>query len=1080
MDSKKRYLTIVLLLTLIFTMMVPTHRIKADERKTVRVGVFPLGKFHDMDEDGNPVGYDIDYLTKISQNTHWKIEYVESGNWTEALKQLDQGEIDLLAPAQMTPERLEKYEFSAYAMGNECGAVYISKDQDDVLFEDYDKMGKFTYGVPKDSPFIEQFQNYCNTENIHPEVKEYADMTSSFDAARTGEVDAVITNIMFAEEDLKLIGKFTLKPVYYICTKENEGLMDELDDAMTSILAANPSYQTELTNSYFPIFNNTEMSYEERQFIKDYPEIKIGYAKGRSPVSYMDKNGEFAGMTRDILERISEISGIKFRYIPLENARINYDYLVENNISVVSGIEYNEQNTSTANMQLGLPYLSSEKVIVAKEKLKFNENSEMLMGICSGSENIEISIHEIYPNFTIKHYDSVEDSFQSVYNGEMDMTMTNRYVAERLLAKPLYTNMSVIPIQAMTDQLSLATIYFDQPGNVENTAIYEGPLLSIIDKAIRQISTTELNSIIIENTAKDKYQLTFVDLLFQSRFFIFVSIIIIILILLFQRHSNQLKMKQNEILSKKNLELSDAIEQAQKASMAKSQFLAKMSHEIRTPMNAIVGITTIAKKNEQDPQKIDDYLTKIDSSSKVLLNIINDVLDMSAIESDKIKIAKEPFDIKALLSNITNIYYTQCKSKGIGFEMQASEVNTEMLKGDQLRINQILLNLISNAFKFTETGKITVIVQETARREGFVYLRFTVSDTGCGMGPDMLERIFKPFEQENAVIAQKHGGSGLGLSIAKNLVEMMQGAISVESEKGKGTTFTVDIPFEPSDQEIDRDPGKLKNLKILIVDDIDTEREYTSIVLERIGVKYEIARSGKEAIRMLKESYEAGNGYDICFVDWKMPDISGVEVTKQIREIFDEDTVIIIVSAYDLSEVEDEAKAAGANMFIPKPLFQSTVFDLLMNMSGGKYTKYTDQPDNYDFKGMKILLAEDNALNAEIAQELLELVNMKLDHAVNGAEAVEMFEAAPENTYVAILMDVQMPVMNGHEAAKTIRASNHPEAKSIPIYAMTANAFTEDVSASLSAGMNGHIAKPIDTGILYSTLQKVVDRRNSK
>lgn len=407
-----------------------------------------------------------------------------------------------------------------------------------------------------------------------------------------------------------------------------------------------------------------------------------------------------------------------------------------------------------------------------------------------------------------------------------------------------------------------------------------------------------------------------------------------------------------------------------------------------------------------------------------------------------------------------------------------SGVTEEMLVGDALRLNQILLNLLSNAYKFTpKGGSIKVLITQEDRQGEKIYFRFAVTDTGAGISKKMQTRIFKPFEQESAETAQNHGGSGLGLSITKSLVEMMHGAITLESTIGVGTTFAVELPFDSISDLSQNEPAEFRDIKALVVDDDAQTLEYTTIVLERIGVQFETAEGGEDALTRIQDAYTAGSGYDLCFVDWKMPGTNGVEVTRKIRELYDEDTIIIIVSAYDLSEIEDEAKAAGANMFIPKPLFQSTVYNVLMTLSGGKYTKATADEQDYNFDGKRILLAEDNEINREIAIDLLELVGLSVDCAGDGKEALEGFMAMEPGTYDAILMDVQMPFMDGYEAAKAIRKSDHPEAATIPIYAMTANAFTEDVSEAFSSGMNGHIAKPIDTQILYSTLKQCFDQQ---
>ena len=521
-------------------------------------------------------------------------------------------------------------------------------------------------------------------------------------------------------------------------------------------------------------------------------------------------------------------------------------------------------------------------------------------------------------------------------------------------------------------------------------------------------------------------------------------------------------------------ELAGALEAAEKATFAKSRFLARMSHEIRTPMNAIVGLTTIAKLHCGEPEKISDYLGKIETASRVLLNIINDVLDMSAIESDKIKVASAEFDMKQLLTGISTVYYPQCSVKGVRFEMVVN-IENEILTGDGLRVNQILLNLVSNAFKFTPAGgAIKVMVDETARRDDTVFLRFRVSDTGCGMTADMKERLFKPFEQESGTTTREYGGSGLGLSIAKHLVDIMHGAITVESEKGVGTTFTVDLPFGSSNVSTRSISEILKTVRILTVDDDSAAREYTAIVLNRIGAAYDTASSGQQALDMINAAESEGNPYNVCLIDWKMPDMDGVEVTRRIRAMEKHRSLIIIISAYDLNEVEDEAKRAGADQFITKPLFQSTVFNVLMALTKGELKSMTAEPDNYDFTGRRVLLAEDQDLNAEIATDILSEANLETDRAGNGCEAVDIFSKAAPGTYDAILMDIQMPLLDGYGAARAIRALNRPDAKVIPIFAMTANAFIEDVAASLSAGMNGHISKPIDTRVLYSTLARAM------
>lgn len=1072
----KQLICSTLLAGAVFLILILNLPVTASAMETVRVGLFPLGNFQNIDEDGNAYGYNIDYLDSISNYTHWNYEYIQCDNWVEAVGLLEAGKIDLLAPAQRIQDLMDRFDYAAYSMGTEFAAIYTKESREDLFFEDFERMAKLQYGGAENSTFTAKFvEEYSRKAGFEPKLTYYKDTSTLFHALQTEEVDAIVTNIMFAGDGIKLLGRFSPLPVYYITQKGNEELLDQLNDAMTTIRLQNPSLEAELMAEYFPVYNNTQHTYEEIKYIKESKEIIIGYEENYAPLSYTDKEtGEFRGVLREILDRIQEFSGFTFRYIPLEEEGMTKSELEEQGIQVLTGVDALLQ--SVHDISLSIPYLETERVVVAMEGTEFGEEQQLTVAVNRGHGVPTNAMQEIFPNITVLDCKTVQESFQAVRNGKADALIQNQYVVAPWLNKPVYSKMDAIPIQTAQEELCIAVL-----GDVVNgsgTQIPTHIFLQIIDKAIKQIPAKEINSIIIHNTIDNRYHMSLGDVLYQYRYTLTSVIILLSVCMGLIMRSQKMEANKNQLLSQKNRQLSEAIRQAEQANASKSQFLSRMSHEIRTPMNAVVGLTAITRTHKEDPEAVEQYLDKIDSSSKVLLNIINDVLDMSAIESNKLKIAHSKFDIKTILTAISTIYYSQCRQKGLKFVM-ATDINDEWLIGDSLRLNQILMNLVSNAYKFTEPGgEVRITVKETTRRDQQVFLRFMVSDTGVGMSESMVKRIFKPFEQESAETAGKYGGSGLGLSIAKNLVDMMQGAIKVTSEKGKGTTFTVDLPFEATGEVLNPEDKNLKDINILVVDDDEDAREYTSIILDRIGVHYDVANSGEKAVSMLEESYLIHQGYDICFLDWKMPGMDGVELTRKIRELFQPEMVIIIVSAFDLSEVEEEAKLAGADLFIPKPMFQSTVFDLLMNLSGGKYAKRTADTCQYDFTGYKVLLAEDHPMNREIAVELLHIVHMEVDCAEDGREAVDIFLQSEPGTYELILMDIQMPVMDGHEAALEIRRSSHPEAETIPIYAMTANAFTEDVSAALASGMNGHIAKPIDTSLLYSTLDECIRSQN--
>lgn len=922
----------LLLLIAVFFGFISQQEVNAEgEKKTIRIGYIDYDGFIEQEPDGCYSGYGVDYLNAIRDITGWEYEYVYD-NWENHMKSLKEGNIDLICHAQKTEEREQEYIFSQYSIGAESNVLYARKDDNRFYYDDFHSMNGIKVALLEGSYQNQEFEEFSELNNFDYTGCYYETSQECFAALDAKEVDAVAIGNLANVSGYKVLSRFGSAPFYFMASKDNQEIMITLNMAQGELLSEDPSFQVSLFNDYYEnsaAEKDLLFTREEAEYIRKSGPITVGQLIARYPISYLDDEMLY-GINEDILEEISKMSGLDLQSVPLEEGVSPISAVKTGEFDVVMGTIDNTHYRNDEEIVLSKPYMEGAMAMVIRPGEVFDPETEAVVGLKRSFQFMQEYLEKNYPNYTIKYYDDNEIILRELVKREVDIMVENVYVIEYLLQKPMYEKLKIV-----------STTYMEEKNCFVALNGEDDMLMSILNRCISHFSEDTMNGIILQNTSAKPYKLTIGDMFYKYRApFMAIAFLMVMCFTLLcmisisrQRHAKQMENK--------NEQLAVAVTAAENANQAKSRFLSQMSHEIRTPMNAIKGIANIAREHMQEPEKMEYYLDKIDSSSKVLLHIINDVLDMSAIESGKLKIDYAPFNIKECLQDIFEIYESQCKSKGVEISLFI-DIEHTMVVGDVLRVNQVMLNLISNALKFTEKGgKIIFTIIEKQVNENVAFMEFIIEDTGCGMSEEMLERLYRPFEQESAATARKYGGSGLGTSIAKALIEMMEGAIEVESEQGEGTTFYVDIPFE----------------------------------------------------------------------------IYGEENSE-------------------LKEQEEN------------PL------------------------SDYDFEGYRILLVEDNELNAEIAIELLEMVNFTVDHAINGAEGVKQFEESAAGTYDLILMDVQMPILDGWEATKIIRKGSHPDGATIPIYAMTANAFREDVAASLSAGMDGHIAKPIDTQLLYATLEK--------
>ena len=1041
--------------------------------KVVRVGSFE-DTFNYVNEKGARKGYGYELLETLSGYTGWQFEYVTC-DWSDCFEKLKNGEIDIIGGISYTEDRTQEMLFSDEPMGVEKYYLYADLSRADISASDFKTLNGKKIGVlmgTEPEVMLAEWEEKYGLKTEHVNISNNEDVKQKL---ANHEIDCFVSleESFWAERGISTITRVGESGIYYAINKNRPDIKEELDDAMRALDEAVPFYTADLYKRYFSMDYTPILTGEEKAWLRKHGAIRMGFLASDSGVSTFDPaTGEFTGVITDYIQFAADCLGnqeLEFQLVGYDSKEAELDALKSGEIDMIFHCDQNPNLAEEYHFACTNTTWTSNLMAVTN-KQHFNENNVNRIAVPQNKLSLKKYLAFYYPQWEIVDCDTQEDAARLVKDGQADCFVTGISSENKYSKKYSFYSVPLVnPVRSC---------FAVNSGNRS--------LLSILNKTIKAMPVNMLAGALAmykssarKVTLSDFIKDNFFKVMLISSIAVAVVLLTILMLLQKARKAEAAARKAASDTQELNAKLQVAVEKAESANRAKSTFLSNMSHDIRTPMNAIIGFTTLALSNIDDTDRVKDYLGKTLASSNHLLSLINDVLDMSRIESGKIHLEEVKVNLSDVLHDLRTIVSGQIYAKQLELYMDVMDVTEEDVYCDKTRLNQILLNLLSNAIKFTPAGgTVSVRVRQLAGKvRGCGQYEFRIKDNGIGMSQEFAQKIFEPFERERTSTVSRIQGTGLGMAITKNIVDMMGGTIEVQTAQGKGTEFTVCVPMRAqTEQRPVEKITALEGLKALVVDDDFNTCDSVTKMLVKVGMRAEWTLSGKEAVLRARQALEMSDVYHAYIIDWRLPDMNGIEVTRQIRSLHD-DTPIIILTAYDWSDIEVEAKAAGVTAFCAKPMFMSDLRETLMSALGQKSADAVQgllPEKNADFKGKHILLVEDNELNREIAQEILREYGFLVDSAENGAVAVEKVSTAAPGSYDLVLMDVQMPIMDGYTATRKIRALDDPARAKLPILAMTANAFDEDRRNALESGMNGFLSKPIVIDDLMQELHKIL------
>ena len=899
----------------------------------------------------------------------------------------------------------------------------------------------------------------------------YLTRSEAIEALRNGEVDIVAginktpqleKEFLFSSADMGLDGN----PLYFAVNKNRGDLLAELDQAQEDLLTNDPNFLADNRKKYYANSGmTTALTKEEHAWLEEKGSITLGYLSGNLPISGHDDQGKPTGVLGSALPIMEEYLGIPIKTKAFDSRYAMREAIKNNEVDVIFPVYDDAWSREKEDLYQTTP-LVEDRIMVAYTG---DYDDDVLKRVASTEAAIgqQEFLEQYDPSAELVNYPSRDEAFRAMSRGEVDSVIGNASIMQLFIAEhPEYD--------------SFNTAYLEASEGFSFAVSRDDPTLAVImQEATQQIDDTLItNAMIRYSEARAPFSLVEVIRHYALPLLVIGLVIIAAIVIVFLRYRRQVNLFNKHQAAAREA-LQTALDAADNASAAKTSFLSNMSHDIRTPLNAIIGMTAIAGANIGDTNRVKDCLSKIASSGKHLLSLINEILDVSKIESGRIELSEEPFDLSVMLKDLVDINRPQADAKRQKVIIRVKDIVHEEVIGDHVRLQQIYTNLVSNAIKYTpEGGTIDITLEEkNAGSAKIAQYDFTVKDNGIGMSKEYLPHVFDAFSRAERKEVTEQQGTGLGMPIALSAARMMNGDIEVESELGKGSTFTATVFLKIA--ELDESVyEEFINLPVLIVDDDEVVCESTHIMLRDLGMKPEYVLSGREAVDRLVDAEAAGEQFFAVIIDWIMPGMDGVQTIREIRKRTNGDVPIIVISAYDWTEIEKEARQAGASFFVSKPLFKSRLKQLFVELLGAEPAQKDIEEkldvSEVDLSGKRGLLAEDNDLNAEVAAAFLEAAGFELERALNGQEAFEMVRDHEPGYYDCVFMDMQMPVMNGLDATRAIRdlPREDTDYDALPIFAMTANAFVDDVRKIKEAGMNGHFAKPLDFTVLLTTLHQ--------